>query len=159
MPGRWDSEKDTWLEWKIRPCSKCGDIRPWADFGKLKHGLFGLNPVCNDCRRPISKQQWKHIDPASRLLWSARTRAKQNGITFNIDITDIVIPKRCPVFGFKLRKAVNKYEGTSPSLDRINPRKGYVKGNVRVISWRANQLKNNMTANEAILLAKDSENW
>lgn len=31
----------------------------------------------------------------------------------------------------------------SPSLDRLIPSKGYVKGNVVVVSWRANRLKNN----------------
>ena len=40
----------------------------------------------------------------------------------------------------------------SKSLDRIDPTKGYVPGNIRVISSRANILLNNMTAEEAKLI-------
>lgn len=43
----------------------------------------------------------------------------------------------------------------SPSLDRIDSSKGYVKGNVRVISARANMLKNNATVEELTLVLKD----
>ncbi len=34
------------------------------------------------------------------------------------------------------------------TLDRVVPSLGYVKGNVRVISFRANRLKNNATIDE-----------
>lgn len=34
---------------------------------------------------------------------------------------------------------------TTPSLDRIVPERGYVRGNVEVISWEANRLKNSAT--------------
>ena len=42
-----------------------------------------------------------------------------------------------------------------PSLDRIDGAKGYVKGNVRVISHRANMLKNDATIEELELVLKD----
>lgn len=35
-----------------------------------------------------------------------------------------------------------------PSLDRVVPSLGYVKGNVRVISFRANRIKSDATADE-----------
>lgn len=61
------------------------------------------------------------------------------------------IPSHCPVLGIPL-----KYKGgdNSPSLDRIDSNKGYVVGNVEVISYRANVLKNSSTQEERELLAE-----
>lgn len=72
-------------------------------------------------------------DPRIRLLASAKSRAQAKGRDFNIDLEDIIIPEICPVLGIPM---------TSPSLDRKNNDLGYVKGNVFVISKRANVLKN-----------------
>ena len=43
----------------------------------------------------------------------------------------------------------------SPSIDRLIPELGYIKGNVNVISLRANIIKNNATKDELIKIA----NW
>jgi hypothetical protein len=85
----------------------------------------------------------------ARILYSqARTRAGKKGIEFTIDVTDIVIPERCPVFGVRLGAGVNGPVDYSPTIDRVDPRKGYVKGNVWVISAKANRCKNNATVEE-----------
>jgi len=47
-----------------------------------------------------------------------------------------------------LETAEGKVSDNSYSLDRIDPSKGYVKGNVEVISHRANTLKSNATIEE-----------
>jgi len=82
------------------------------------------------------------------MLWqSAKNRARMNGRPFSIKVTDIAVPKCCPVFGTALdsvwgaRKQNNADRANAPSLDRIDPRKGYVPGNVIVLSYRANMLK------------------
>lgn len=61
----------------------------------------------------------------------------------NIEIKDIIVPEFCPYLGHKLRSS-GRYSN-SPSIDRIDSSKGYVKGNIQVISWEANQLKKQMT--------------
>ena len=56
-------------------------------------------------------------------------------------------PIYCPVFGMKLTYCEdedNNWHNTA-SLDRINPDKGYVLDNVKVISRHANRLKSNAT--------------
>jgi hypothetical protein len=79
------------------------------------------------------------------MLKRAEKRAKDRGILFDIDLSDIDIPETCPILNIKLE--VGKGRGpsdTSPSLDRIDPSKGYVKGNVMVISMRANKIKSDV---------------
>lgn len=74
-------------------------------------------------------------------------------LDFNIDMLDIVIPDMCPLLGIPLlRASVGRKVHGSPSLDRIDPSKGYIKGNVWVISTRANTLKNNATLEELATL-------
>lgn len=45
------------------------------------------------------------------------------------------------------------------SLDRIDNSKGYVRGNVMVISLRANAIKNNATAEELTAVAAYAAFW
>lgn len=89
------------------------------------------------------------------LLRNARGRAFKKGLNVNIVEADIVIPDVCPVLGLRLEKAVGVMQDNSPSIDRIKPALGYVRGNIRVISQRANRLKCDGTAAEMKLIYKD----
>jgi hypothetical protein len=82
------------------------------------------------------------------LLKVARSRAKEKGLECTIKATDIIVPDLCPIMGIKLGRARGAFDRASPSLDRIDSSKGYVPGNVRVISWIANKLKNDMTLDQ-----------
>ena len=79
------------------------------------------------------------------LMYAAKQRAAQLGICFNLTKEDVRVPLRCPIFGVKFRVG---HPDWCPSLDRIDSHKGYVKGNVQIISFRANRLKSNATAAE-----------
>jgi len=86
----------------------------------------------------------KHV--AARLLYHSKWRAKRDGLEFNLTSDDIVVPLACPLLGTPLvlhyySKFTKGGDPAAPSLDRIDPTKGYVKGNVAVISYRANSLK------------------
>jgi hypothetical protein len=102
---------------------------------------------------------YAHRHP-NRRMWSvAKQRARKYGVEFSIDPSDIVIPPVCPVFGFPLRSGVGRSKGPggnddSPSLDRIDPSKGYVKGNVRVISHMANSMKRGATGEQLLQFAE-----
>lgn len=80
-----------------------------------------------------------------RMLMSARTRARAQNLSFNISLSDIKIPKVCPILGIELVNNAGRAKGNSPCLDRIDNSLGYIKGNVGVISNRANQLKSNLS--------------
>lgn len=93
---------------------------------------------------PLARQKnlWKH----------AKTRAVKKNIPFSIEINDVIIPDICPIMGEPFAAV-----GDGPfsaSLDRIIPELGYVKGNVRVISLLANQMKWNATKEQLLTFCK-----
>lgn len=92
-------------------------------------------------------------------MWlHARERAKKKKVKFDLSVSDIPLPSEfCPVLGIKLSRGITTRCDNSPSLDRIIPKLGYVKGNIRVISHRANYLKSNSTIHELKLLVWDAE--
>jgi hypothetical protein len=92
---------------------------------------------------------WRMKNPRLVLVKVAKVRAKKHGREFSITEADIMWPTHCPVLGVEL-----KYGGglgqrrDVASLDRLDNTKGYVPGNVFVLSWRANCIKNDATAEE-----------
>lgn len=83
-------------------------------------------------------------DPQYYLWYVARTRARSNNREFTIKVEDISIPMTCPILGLALTKG-DGYLHNAMSLDRVDNTKGYVPGNVRVISRKANLLKSSLT--------------
>jgi len=78
-----------------------------------------------------------------------KSNATRRGIDFEIEFGDIVFPTHCPILGLELDYFTEQgWEENSPSFDRIDPDKGYVKGNVAIISMRANRIKNNGSVEE-----------
>lgn len=96
----------------------------------------------------ISKKKRKDLEerPEKIMLLSAKTRAKSLGLPFTISEDDIPVPEFCPVLGLKLEVGLGTSTESSPSLDKLVPEKGYVRGNCFVISNRANRIKANGTA-------------
>jgi hypothetical protein len=89
-----------------------------------------------------------------RMLAHAKYRAKERGLAFSITLEDVVIPDICPLLGVPLNFGVGEHHDGSPSLDRKDSSKGYVRGNVWVISRRANVIKNDATTAELRRLVK-----
>ncbi|MFL6601799.1 MAG: hypothetical protein ACJ8R9_10755 [Steroidobacteraceae bacterium] len=96
------------------------------------------NPKYRAQRFEIS-ERWRTNNPLKSLLVQAKSRAKREGIPFDIVVEDLVVPEYCPIVGLKM--AGSRQGDMAPSLDRIIPKLGYVKGNVKVVSRRGNRLK------------------
>lgn len=82
---------------------------------------------------------------------NARRRAELRGLPFDLAADELMCPDKCPALGVSLSYDMGKGRGGrwfSPSLDRVIPERGYVKGNVRVISKKANTIKSNASADE-----------
>jgi hypothetical protein len=124
---------------------ECGTIKKIR-----KDSIIGPRAETKSCGCLLKAHDWNRgQDPRSPLWSRAKYRAKQKGREFTITKEDIVIPDICPLLGTPMK---------SPSLDRIDSSKGYVKGNVWVISNRANTLKNDATLTELKTLVENLEN-
>lgn len=76
------------------------------------------------------------------------------GWEWSIEFGDVDWPTHCPILGIELEYFADGIRENSVSFDRIDSSKGYVKGNVQIISWRANRIKNNGTAEEHMKIAE-----
>ena len=86
------------------------------------------------------------------LLNKAKKRSRKFNLPFNLEISDIVIPVNCPILGIELSHDLG--EANWPSIDKIIPELGYVKGNIQVISFKANTMKSNATVEELLAFAR-----
>lgn len=134
-----------------RRCTKCHVILSFDKFDKHKTCLFGINTVCKECRRPLSRAHRELVTRKQKMLYNAKRRANKSGVPFTLTPEDIVIPDVCPVFKVPFEES-GEYVA---SLDQRNPGGGYTPDNIAVISWKANRLKNNATAAEL----QDIINW
>ena len=89
-------------------------------------------------------------------LWcQAKKRAKRKNLEFNLKPTDIPeIPKVCPILKIPIIIGNDKLTDNSPTLERIDNNKGYIKNNILIISYKANRIKNNATLKELKMVVK-----
>lgn len=107
-------------------------------------------------RSKVYRDKMKVVNPKVQMVRSAKTRAKNQGLEFNITASDFEIPSICPILGIQLFKSDRSGANpNSPSLDRLIPSRGYTKGNVWVISKLANYMKNSASFGELQMFA----NW
>jgi len=102
-------------------------------------------------------RKWHDEHLSSHLTSVAKQRAKKKGLPFNITPSDVVVPDKCPLLGIELKRSrVNRGPSdNSPTLDRINPSEGYVRGNVWVISGKANRIKTDASIDEIRSLVRN----
>lgn len=79
----------------------------------------------------------------------AKTRSKIYQVPFDLTLDYLleIYPKDeiCPVLGLPFVWGTRKDKEFSPSIDRMSPKKGYVKGNIKFISYKANRIKSDST--------------
>jgi len=166
----------------FKVCSKCKEEKDIINFSVKRNTKDGFRYDCKECNKKYRKQnrerekivgkQWRDRNKEKirqnqkkyyskhrekYILKNAKYRARTRILKFNISLEDITIPEICPVLGIKIEQSKVSGEAcpNSPSLDRIDSTKGYVKGNVRVISHRANALKSDATVEELQAILED----
>lgn len=136
-------------------CPQCNQNLLLINFHKNKNTKSGYCSWCKTCSAVNFKKVYEN-NRNKYFLNSIKKRAEQKDIPFDLNLEDIVFPEKCPVFGFNLSRNED-YQGpakNSPSVDRIDPSKGYVKDNIQIISHLANAMKQNATPEELVLFAK-----
>lgn len=100
----------------------------------------------------FGRKDYLFIDDVSRRMSDSfrrkRENAKRSKWGWELTFHDIEWVMVCPVFGIELDWFAESKADNSPSYDRVDSTKGYVKGNVRIISFRANRIKNDGTIKE-----------
>ncbi|MAH79348.1 MAG: hypothetical protein CMQ77_01030 [Gammaproteobacteria bacterium] len=137
-------------------------------FGEELDGQYFINyRQTNDKETGFRQETWGDWDTYmarrfSRTIKESQRRAKKHNIPHEIDWRYIksIFPSdnKCPALGIKLQFGYevgsSETRENSPSLDRIIPEKGYVKGNVVWISQKANLIKTNAKASDILKVAK-----
>ena len=101
--------------------------------------------------------EYKHISPEVDILASAKRRAKDKKLPFDINLKHIrkIWPRDnfCPALGIKFKRGEGKQIKSSPTLDRIIPELGYTKDNVQILSSLANRIKTTATPDQVLEVA------
>lgn len=107
--------------------------------------LFGLAP-----KMPETTYNTEYDRIRGYIIRNSKYCAKRRNIEFNIKYTDFELPEFCPILGIKLEYGAG-YDGNAPqhaTLDRIDNTKGYIPGNVMIVSRLANAMKNEASFNQ-----------
>lgn len=125
------------------------------------HSVYnGKEIYRNKCKvcRAIQCKSWHQQDrlnkPEHYLFLETRKRANSEGIKFDLEESDIQIPDVCPILQIKLQQHIDFARDDSPSIDRLIPSKGYVKGNCFIISYKANRMKQDNTLEDLEKIVK-----
>ena len=145
------------MDRKEKNCNKCGLVKNYKFFRK-KNNKSGWKDIqgglrysyCKQCESDRMRLQYK-IDPIPQMLSNSRIRAKKNSWEHNINTEYLrkIWPKDniCPVLrvkflmGYKMGQSKN----LAPSLDRIDSTKGYIYGNISVVSDIVNRVKSDVS--------------
>lgn len=135
--------RGTEMRWECR--CVCGKLHP-ATSSDLRRGRV------KSCGCRFYHGQSRTVE--YMLYYAAKGRARRRKIPFTISRSDVVIPKTCPILGIPIQHHVGVLGEDSPSLERLYPSNGYVRGNVVVISHKANRMKGECSPEELIALGE-----
>lgn len=147
-----------------KTCTKCNQKKSLHEFHKDKRQSDGRRCWCKLCahksviqwqqdpsikiKRATKEKSNRDLNPEAMLLALAKQRAKNRNLEFTITESDIQIPDRCPALDIPLFRGDRQVHDNSPTLDRIDPTKGYIPGNVIVVSYAANRAKGRLTIDQ-----------
>ena len=128
-------------------CTKCQNTKLLDEFHSSKNSKDGHHWCCKICNNEARKTRLNKLPDAVYLHRLAKNRSQLLNREFTITVadveavdTDFCVLLRIPIKRYPQTNKNNYRHYDSKSLDRIDSTKGYIPGNIRVISWRANNL-------------------
>ena len=153
-------------------CSRCKEWKLFYMFSTRRSAIDNHKSWCKECEALYSaayrntprgkeiKALWNAQNWERRRVKDAKNRARYLKIPFNItkEYIKSITPSDmiCPALGIQMKVGGDFKNSiiSAPSLDRLIPELGYVKGNIAVVSTRANTLKRDATPEELMKVAK-----
>ena len=153
-------------------CTRCKEWKHFYMFGTRIASIDNHKSWCKECDAVVSAvyrasprgketmflyytKNWER-----RRVNEAKKRARYLKVPFNLTedyIKSIAPPDMiCPALGIQMKVGEKEKIARviSPSLDRLIPKLGYIKGNIVIVSTRANSLKRDATPEELMKIAK-----
>jgi len=134
-------------------------MKNWREANKEKIKKYNSERNTNSSTKEYRKNatiKYREKNYENFLLLQIKSSAKKRNLEFNLTIEDIIIPKFCKYTNIELTKTIGGgLLNSAPSIDRIDTNKGYIKGNIQIISHLANKMKSNCTINELLTFAEN----
>lgn len=136
----------------MKQCKVCKEHKQLEEFGRSKNRLDGYLHECKNCWsvKKAADYRKKWFEYQARLK---KSECKRKGLPYDLtpEYLESIWTDTCPIYGVEFVR-FDKSHPHSPALDRLDPSKGYTKGNVVYISARANRIKYDATADELRLV-------
>jgi len=100
------------------------------------------------------QERLKKDEPVKRLLIYKKKECKQKNLPFALTVADIVVPSHCPILGIPISLTEKHGNDNRAELDRIFGDLGYIKGNIQILSRKANRMKSNASFEELVKIGK-----
>ena len=138
----------------MKTCSICSEEKDFSNFHKNKQNSHGYDNRCKPCRKDLAAKRYK-ANWFHQTAILKKSYCTSHAIPFDLDgeYLEGIYSDTCPVFNLPFISH-DKTDSMSPALDRVDPSKGYTKGNVQYISSRANRIKYDATVEEMQLILK-----
>ncbi len=142
-------------------CADCEETKEISLFNKNAQQKDGYSCYCKDCSKIKNSNKYKklsleHSWKLRQTLRASKNRALKNNLEHTLTLEELEklypIDNKCPILGIDLFWGFPK--DTSPSLDRIDSKKGYTYDNCQIISNRANRIKSDASFEELELVVK-----
>lgn len=149
----------TTIEQRCRICRKFKDLSLF-DYRKDRNSFRTECQQCRAVRQAKNYTNYKTNSPFKCRATKLKAKCKHELIRYNLtsEYLESIWTGKCPVFKKPILFNKNRNYEFHAELDRINPKKGYIKGNVVWLSRKANRLKNNAKPKELVKLAEWLQN-